>query len=238
MPQFQVPLGEAIHTFEDLPKSAGIRWAVGDPDGLRSSTWRIWGNKKGDVYAAIRHLGGVTKASFHRDRKCQVGFTTEYMQSPDGGDVEGSRHWVTWKLPEAPMVQAMHIICPDEDLVRFNDEPEEARLMRWLPAPGIGHAKVTTIHIAEPPNDSGWKEATSRGELIGFFECPTRTTWITSISQHLGPNERALVATWRNWGTEVAGAKTDEAGARMLYLGGSPPAETPFMIELRPEIGS
>lgn len=132
----------------------------------------------------------------------------------------------------------MHIICPDEDLVRFPDEPEESNLMRWLPAPGTGCANVTTIHIAEPPSEVGWRNAVDRGELVGFLECPTRTTWLTSISQHLGPSERALVTSWRTRGSLVAGAAALELGARMLQFGGHPPTETPFLVELKPEVSS
>jgi hypothetical protein len=55
-----------------------LRWAVGSFHDACSSIWRLWGNPKGDIYAAVRNLGGVTKASFHRDGKCHVRFTSEY----------------------------------------------------------------------------------------------------------------------------------------------------------------
>ena len=58
-----------------------IRWAIGAPDGPRSSAWRLWGNKKGDIYVAVRSLGGIIKASFHRDGRCQVGFTDSYAMT-------------------------------------------------------------------------------------------------------------------------------------------------------------
>ena len=55
-----------------------IRWAVGSIDGSRGATWRLWGDKKGDVYVAARSITGLVKASFHRDRKCHLGFTCGY----------------------------------------------------------------------------------------------------------------------------------------------------------------
>jgi hypothetical protein len=97
-------IGPHVVTAEDLPSRAGIRWAVGSPDGRRSSTWRLWGDKKGDVYLSMRSQGGRLKASFHRDRHCSVGFTKEYESIAKERFGADSRHWERWRLPapEAP----------------------------------------------------------------------------------------------------------------------------------------
>ena len=46
----------------ELGKSDGVRWAVGEQNGRRSSTYRFWGNKKGDFYLAARSIGGSLKS--------------------------------------------------------------------------------------------------------------------------------------------------------------------------------
>jgi hypothetical protein len=108
------------HTFElESAMRGGLRWAVSTPDGPRSSIWRLWGNKKGDVYLSVRSLGGVLKASFHRDRRCQVGFTSNYTETAIQRFGARSRHWERWVLPEAPTVRAVQIVVPANELVPF-----------------------------------------------------------------------------------------------------------------------
>ena len=44
-----------------------IRIAIGTLAGAKSSAWRFWGNKKGDVYASARSMGNIFKISLHRE---------------------------------------------------------------------------------------------------------------------------------------------------------------------------
>jgi hypothetical protein len=83
---------------EDAERGA-IRWAVGSIDGPRGATWRLWGNKKGDVYVAARSIAGQAKASFHRDRKCHLGCTGEYIERART-QFPGltARHWDRWTI--------------------------------------------------------------------------------------------------------------------------------------------
>ena len=37
------------------------RLAIGSQHGRRSGTWRMWSNPKGDIYVAVRCLGGIYK---------------------------------------------------------------------------------------------------------------------------------------------------------------------------------
>jgi hypothetical protein len=62
-------------------KRGGIRWIIGTPDGARSSTWRLWANKKGDVYVSRRGAGEIYKVSFHRDGNCHIGFASDYRET-------------------------------------------------------------------------------------------------------------------------------------------------------------
>ena len=40
-------------------KKSPVRFAVGDPNGVTSNSWRIWTSKHGDVYIACRDNGFV-----------------------------------------------------------------------------------------------------------------------------------------------------------------------------------
>jgi hypothetical protein len=120
----------------------GIRFAVGEPNGRRSGTWRLWGDKKGDVYLSMRTCGRMLKASFDRDRRCSVGFTSEYEKIAKERFKVANRHWERWKLPDGEVVRLAQIVFPDSDLV--SHDAKDGDPMRWLPAPGPGRAVVVS----------------------------------------------------------------------------------------------
>jgi len=44
---------------------AGVRFGLGAPGGLRSSSWKVWGGADSSVYIASREIGHSVKASLH-----------------------------------------------------------------------------------------------------------------------------------------------------------------------------
>lgn len=59
-----------------------IRWAVGDPDGLRSQSWNIVGSSTDDdVYIGPRMQMGAIKLSLHRSGRWRMAWTEEYAES-------------------------------------------------------------------------------------------------------------------------------------------------------------
>jgi len=70
-----------------------IRFAVGSPTGLRSSTWRIWSAKHTkDVYLAARSIAGLQKVSLHESR---AGRTPSYQTRERSPSSRRARP-VTW----------------------------------------------------------------------------------------------------------------------------------------------
>lgn len=129
-------------------KGGVIRCAVGSFDGLRGSTWRLWGNKKGDIYLSTRQMGGTFKASLHKDRNCQLGFTSEFEdEARTNFSHVGSRHWHKWRLPDIPVAQAIQILLPDSELRAFRPEGESSSALFWLPLPSFNSVSVITIYI-------------------------------------------------------------------------------------------
>ena len=177
--------GNYTFTSEDLPPRGGIRWAIGDPDGRRSSTWRLWGDKKGDVYLSMRSMGGVLKASFHRDRRCSVGFTSEYHSTAKKRFGAESRHWQRWVLPAAEVVRVAQVVFPEGELAAFS--ADEASQMRWISSPAPGNAIIVSVFIAEPPDKFNWPGHEIGGNFIGIMSAPTRFTWAVYSEQPLDP---------------------------------------------------
>ncbi len=176
-----IPAGRRIECFD--ASREGLRWIVGSANGPRSNTWRLWGNKKGDLYLAVRSLGGVIKASFHRDRRCQVGFTSEYAgiaQQRFGGK---SRHWEIWTLPDEPCVRVAQVVIPDSDLAVFQGNESGATV--WLPPPSAGHASVVSIFVTERPEAKTWQELIGDAEPIALFEYKSRLAWAVNTTMYL-----------------------------------------------------
>jgi hypothetical protein len=219
MGQTPVRIGQYLLTAEDLPKRAGIRWALGSPNTPRSSTWRLWGDKKGDVYLAVRSLGGVVKASFHKDRRCSVGFTKEYERTASerfGGD---NRHWERWALPDQEVVRAAHVVIPGSELRVF--ESDDASQMRWLPAATPGRAAVVSIFIAEPPSARSWPGPESGTEVIGVMSVPSRFTWVVYAEQELDQQGLAMISDARAKAIQHLPSPLphDSAGLRTMIWG-------------------
>lgn len=223
MPQSTIQIGDQVLTFEDLPKRAGIRWAVGTKEGVRSSTWRLWGDPKGDVYVAVRNLGGVIKASFHRDRRCHVGLTAEAAQRQ--GQDATARHFERWRLPDTSVVRVAQVIVPHEELRAFSND--EADAMKWLPVPGAGHAQVVSVFIAEPPDSFDWNSPEESGQIIGAMWSKTRLTWAVHMRQQLDATALQAVESGRQQAQRLveaaAGHALNEASRLILWGNGESP---------------
>lgn len=84
-------------------------------------TWVLWENKKGDIYVAQRSLGGITKASFHRDGKCHVGFHSDYADTASRRFGVAKRLWEKWRLPDDPVVRVLQVLVFHSELRLFAD---------------------------------------------------------------------------------------------------------------------
>ena len=158
-------------------KNSVLRWAIGSLNGPRSSTWRLWGNKKGDIYVAVRILGGIVKASFHRDGKCQVGFTAEYTETATRRFAIKSRHWETWRLPTESVVRVLQVIVPHSELRPFVDSDSISDL-HWLPTPPEGSVAVASIVLSPVKAELEIPSGDRSGMIIGLVQTSIRTAWL------------------------------------------------------------
>ena len=233
MPTSTFRVGQHTLSVKDLHPRDAIRWAVGSPNGRRSSTWRLWGDKKGDVYVAMRSLANRLKVSIHRDRRCQVGFTSEFAKEAVERFGAPSRHWERWKLPDGPVIRALQIIIPDSDLEVF--DADEKHPMHWIPAPGTGRAQVFSVFVAEPRDAYSWKSPEADGQLLGTMIGPTRSTWLVHVNQILEAESLQMIEHGRSQGYAMAAAQVPEdptAGLRMTLWGHTEAKSDVFFVEL------
>ncbi len=172
-----------------------LRWAVGTPDGLRSSVWRIWGNVKGDVYVAVRSLGGITKVSFHRDGKCQVGFTSEYAPTAASRFQTQTRHWETWRLPTQPVARVLRILIPGAELRRFAGH--DTGTVVWLPSPAPGLVSTISVMLAPPDLTLELPDELPSARIIGTVHTRLRTAWAFSADSAPDPAWARAIDTER-----------------------------------------
>ena len=196
-------IGNRTLEFHDATRG-GFRWIVGSSDAPRSNTWRLWGNKKGDLYLAVRSLGGMVKASFHRDRRCQVGFTREYEETARLRFGTSQRHWETWVLPNEPWVRVAQIVIPASDLAPFVGH--ESPKTTWLTAPAFGSASLVSIFVAEPPALESWPEIFEGVRPLALFTYATRTAWAVSTSFVLDTDTIRRMSDGRERANELPGA--------------------------------
>jgi hypothetical protein len=131
-----------------------IRFAVGDPDGLSSNSWRVWAQPDGDVYILCRDNYRELKVSLHGER-FRVGLSDEGARATShlraGGE---NRAWDVWDRP-APMggitIGYRILFLPSELALTPDLRPErDWRAVEFVPSTQVGAVTVATVTINEP----------------------------------------------------------------------------------------
>lgn len=96
------------------------RFAVGNPGGVSSNSWRVWAEKKNDIYIACRDNFRETKVSLHASGKWRMGFTSEAIaNAPHLIGENQNRAWDVWDAPGeelASPIAAFHLIFATSEL--------------------------------------------------------------------------------------------------------------------------
>ncbi len=125
-----------------------VRFAVGDPAGLSSNTWRVWMQGAGDVYLACRDTLKETKVSLHVSGRWRFGFTSEAAAArPDLIAPGADRAMEVWDKPAEiadGVIQAFKIYFPSNELLVT---PEKRTGAKWKNVIFVeqGPADVATV---------------------------------------------------------------------------------------------
>jgi len=83
-----------------------VRFAVGNPKGLTSNSWRVWAEKKCELYIACRDNFKETKVSLHASGRWRMGYTTEAIaKNPSLVSPGDDRAWEIWDRPSETLPQ-------------------------------------------------------------------------------------------------------------------------------------
>lgn len=201
----------------DTEETDSIRLAIGSRHGARSAIWRLWNNKKGDIYVAVRTLGGILKTSLHRDGRCYTGLTSEYHGESNPDAPNASRHMDRWSLPADPIVCAFQIIIPGSELRCYPSD--EAGNMRWFPAPSADEMFIASVFIVDPGVELPTWPGAERGSFpIGLLATPTRRAWIVGHVELVNESVRSSIEEYRQRVAEMSKA-AHAVGHRMVLIG-------------------
>ena len=96
-----------------------VRFAVGDPNGLTSNSWKVKAKKKGDIYIICRDNFKEAKVSLHPRGGWRMAFTTEAIKKNPKLMVEKNRDWAVWDEPLTTLpntIVAFHLYFPTSEL--------------------------------------------------------------------------------------------------------------------------
>lgn len=206
----------SIVPLPEPPARNVFRWAIGSSDGPRSSAWRFWGNTKGDIYVAVRSHGGIIKASFHRDGKCQVGFTQDYAATATQRFAVSSRHWEKWLLPAVQVVRVLQVMVPHSELRSFVDR--KPHNVTWLPTPPEGSVAVSSIFLTTQANalPMPLPGCADVAIVVGKVPTSTRTAWLVYDHTPIDAALAALINDERAQMHSIPGAENWQLGTRAV----------------------
>lgn len=148
-----------------MPAQA-IRFGVINPGRTqRSATWKLWTPGKGELYLAVRRLGGVLKMSMHTGGGWRIAFTKEKSAEMLSDRPTGQRTLAVWEppAPRAPGLQVAATIRTPSSAVT---EPigSKDRNVLWIEQPDSEYMTEFAVLILAVPEEA----AAARVEVVGY----------------------------------------------------------------------
>ena len=131
---------------------ATVRFAAGSADGPHATVWRLWANRKGDVFLAARALAGKFKASLHVSGLWRFAATKENAASQKSLVGYGRDRAIhKWRRPQefAPgLTKAMEIWVAGVDVDSPPTPKSSKGNVRWLEAPAKDQFGVFEVMLS------------------------------------------------------------------------------------------
>jgi len=169
-----------------------VRFGLGDPEGWRSSSWRVWASPKGDVYVLKRATGRTLKVSLHASGQSHYAFNTDEIALAAGMRPGGGRFIMGWdaeegRLVDLPLRQAFAVLLGGFSLgLPPSGSPVDAECVRddveWvedLPPPGP-YGWQFTVLLSDPgiPTTPPGRQAMGAVPVGGFPLMDGSNLWV------------------------------------------------------------
>jgi hypothetical protein len=128
-----------------------VRFAVGDPNGVTSNSWRVWAEKNDELYIACRDSFTETKVSLHASGRWRMGFTTQAIaKNPNLMPENGNRAWEVWDRPNETLpktITAFHLYFVTSELAVTQEQRvgKKWKGVHFIEAGPVG--KITTVTL-------------------------------------------------------------------------------------------
>lgn len=139
-------------------KSGGeLRFAVGDPEGLRSASWKLQGSRKSrDLYVGCRSEMNQLKLSLHKSDVWRLAYTSDWWEKEG---LQGDRLLARFNPPPIMIGnwrRAVSVVVPTANLRSAQLRMAEhltANISWWAPA-AVGSALWFEIMVSDGPPDT------------------------------------------------------------------------------------
>jgi len=170
-------------------RSLDIDFCVGEPNGIRSSIWKVWApENKADLYLTAHSLGKFFKASFHigpGSGERHYGFVDQGVAARY--DHEGERHFTKWYQPGNTSHQdfsvEFRLIFPISSLKTFPQTTLRTPQIRWVPL-NSDATDVEILLIVGPALSNGsWPGKSGNGSrfLASDYLSDGRMVWLVYV---------------------------------------------------------
>lgn len=215
-----------------------VRFAVGAPEGPRSSTWKLWvdnrlsrGKPKGEIYLGNRGIAGDLKVSLHRSGQWQVAFTSQSEFAAKRRERGLPRQTQTWERPSPDkdgVVYGYGLYFPTQELTDTPYTGSKVDAITWIPAASPNQLIEFHLLITTPDadvGDSSWPGEDKGTELLKRIPLPDEEIlWLVHRVADVSPNLQSLIDKEKSrWAKIEASLPTDfesvtEEGASLRSL--------------------
>jgi hypothetical protein len=239
---------QAVSNTASSPSSnrSTVRFAVGKPEGPRSTVWRLWTHKN-EVYISAWSLASDVKISLHSSGDWREALTTEHAAKGSPFVAPGQDRTIDkWQRPAefvAGATKAFMIVVPSSE-VTTPRHPEANTAFRqklggkavvWVPAAPEGYATHFTVLFTRPEATAatlpGWPGRKSMGtRFIWRTELPNgQSMWVVS---HERPN---IFQRWLAAGKRELAEFSDTGEPRGCIRGRNRQDGTRFYVDVSGE---
>lgn len=176
-------------------ESNEFRFAVGDPRGLTSNSWRVWADGAADVYIACRDNFKEAKVSLHTSGRWRMGFQEQALAAnPDLVPPQQNRAWDVWDaqpddLPSSKT--AFRLLFPTAELAV---EPHQRTGKAWgarknilyIDAAPLGEMVVVSLLISTAKIENFKGEASPVLHLASFSLSDGRFAYVLAHHATVG----------------------------------------------------
>jgi hypothetical protein len=185
------------------------RFAIGQPNGLRSTVWKFSVHKN-EAYILTRMFGSDAKVSLHSSGQCQWSATDTWVKKV-AERRNADRHITRWTMPRPGGSEAVHVFrirIPETELRAIGAE-EDLDSVEWLPSPPRGHTTSIECYFTPPSDHDPTLTSKLPGTRLFALQMSDRRWFVGALcllaldGKDLEPIRRAVVTEAKTRGVEA-----------------------------------